>query len=47
MTDDSHLHIPVELFVERNVIEQVREVSGRKPALYVFETLLEIVGTYT
>lgn len=30
-----------------DIIKQVREASGRKPALYVFEPLLEIVGTYT
>ena len=31
---------------EGDVITQVRESSGRKPALYVFEPLLDIVGTY-
>jgi Fic family protein len=31
---------------EGNVIKQVRESSGRKPALYVFEPLLDIAGTY-
>lgn len=31
---------------EGDVIEEVREASGRKPALYVFEPLLDIVGTY-
>lgn len=31
---------------EGDVINQVRESSGRKPALYVFETLLDIAGTY-
>jgi Fic family protein len=29
-----------------DVVKQVRESSGRKPALYVFEPLLDIVGTY-
>lgn len=32
--------------LEGNVIAQVRESSGRKPALYMFEPLLDIVGTY-
>ena len=32
--------------LEGNVIKQVRESSGRKPALYVFEPLLDIAGTY-
>lgn len=31
---------------EGNVIKQVRESTGRKPALYVLEPLLDIVGTY-
>lgn len=32
--------------LEGDVITCVRDASGRKPALYVFESLLDIVGTY-
>mgnify|MGYP006435980223 CR=1 FL=1 len=33
--------------LEGDVITCVREHSGRKPALYVFEPLMDIVGTYS
>ena len=32
--------------LEGDVTTCVRESSGRKPALYVFEPLMDIVGTY-